>query len=300
MRCAQFTVTLCLLLAVGCARDTFDEAAYIISVDTWHAEREAKLRSETGWLTLVGLHRLDVGEQSLGSDPAADVRLCVKAPPQLGRLIVADAGLTFAAAPGQEVLLADTEPPVRVAEIALNSDREAEPTRLQSGSLVFFVIERGGELYLRVKDRESELLAGFTGIERYPVEPRWRVVARLEGPATTVKVPNVLGQETTEPSPGRLSFNLDGRRYRLQPTGDPTRGLFIVFGDATNGHGTYPGGRFLGTGPVGALGTVVLDFNRATNPPCVFTPYATCPLPAPGNVLPMPVTAGEKIWGTDH
>jgi hypothetical protein len=76
--------------------------------------------------------------------------------------------------------------------------------------------------------------------------------------------------------------------------------LFLVFGDATNGEGTYGGGRFLTADPPDSAGTVVLDFNRATNPPCAFTPYATCPIPPRENVLPVPVTAGEKAWGEHH
>jgi uncharacterized protein (DUF1684 family) len=147
---------------------------------------------------------------------------------------------------------------------------------------------------LRVKDRESELLRTFAGIERFPVDAGWRVTARLEPFAEggTVAVPNVLGQTSESPSPGVLLFELAGHSCHLTPIGEPGEGLFIVFGDATNG-----GGRFLSTDPPAADGSVVLDFNKATNPPCAFTPYATCPLPPDGNVLPVAVKAGEKAFG---
>jgi uncharacterized protein (DUF1684 family) len=126
------------------------------------------------------------------------------------------------------------------------------------------------------------------------VDAGWRVTARLEPFAEggTVAVPNVLGQTSESPSPGVLLFELAGHSCHLTPIGEPGEGLFIVFGDATNG-----GGRFLSTDPPAADGSVVLDFNKATNPPCAFTPYATCPLPPDGNVLPVAVKAGEKAFG---
>jgi len=113
-------------------------------------------------------------------------------------------------------------------------------------------------------------------------------------------VPNVLGQLTEEPSPGVLVFTLAGRSCRLTPTGDPAQGLFIVFADPTNGPQTYGGGRFLSTEPVADDGRVVLDFNKAVNPPCAFSEFATCPLPTVDNTLGVPVRAGEKRWGEGH
>jgi uncharacterized protein (DUF1684 family) len=110
-------------------------------------------------------------------------------------------------------------------------------------------------------------------------------------------VPDVLGNLEESPSPGTLVFTLEGRECRLTPVGGPGEELFIVFADATSGGETYGGGRFLSADPPRPDGTVVLDFNLATNPPCAFTPYATCPLPPQGNTLPVAVRAGEKSWG---
>jgi uncharacterized protein len=272
-------------------------AAYVAEVDAWHAGRVERLRSDTGWLTLVGLHELDPARvNTLGSDPAATVRLVDKAPARVGELASLDGRWTFAAEPGAAVTLADSaSTPVTALEMV--TDRAGAPTTLACGPLVFFVIERQGAFFLRVKDRESEVLRGFAGIDRYPVDARWRVQARLEPGPGTVKVPDVLGHETEEPSPGTLVFKLDGRECRLTPTGRPGEALFLVFGDATNGQGTYGGGRFLSAPAPAADGTVTLDFNQAYNPPCVFTPYATCPLPGKGNTLKVAVAAGEKVWG---
>ncbi|MBK8165162.1 MAG: DUF1684 domain-containing protein [bacterium] len=272
-------------------------AAYVAEVDAWHTGRVERLRSDTGWLTLVGLHELDPARvNTLGSDPGATVRLVDKAPARVGELASLGGRWTFAADPGAAVTTADSAAaPVTALEVA--TDRAGAPTTLACGSLVFFVIERGGTFFLRVKDRQSEVLRSFAGIDRYPVDARWRVQAHLEPGPGTVKVPDVLGHETEEPSPGTLVFRLDGRECRLTPTGKPGEALFLVFGDATNGHGTYGGGRFLSAPAPAADGTVTLDFNQAYNPPCVFTPYATCPLPGKGNTLKGAVEAGEKVWG---
>jgi hypothetical protein len=288
------------LVITACAK--IDESTYVAEVENWHAERLAGLRRDTGWLSLVGLHPLAQGVNVLGSGPDNTVVMSAAAPVALGTLEVAGEQITFAAAPGVTVRrwvdgAAADEP---FAGGVLLSDGEGPPDVLSVGSLVFHVIRRGEVHYLRVKDRQSPVLRDFQGIERYPVDSRWRVTARLEGAAGTLRVANVLGQTAEEPTPGTLVFRLGGQDSRLQPTGEPGGPLFIVFGDGSNGHGTYPGGRFLAAEAPGADGSVVLDFNRAYNPPCVFTEYATCPLPGQDNVLPFAVTAGEKIWGTGH
>lgn len=287
---------LLLALAGGCSQDKPAEPAYLAEINQWHAERIAALRSDTGWLTLAGLHELKEGLSTLGSAPERDVVMTAKAPPYLGDVAVLDGEVMFAAAKGVAVTLfkGDTSDPV--SHVAMASDRVGRPTMLACGTLVFFVIDRDGRLFLRVKDQQADLLTTFQGIERYPIQAGWRVMAHLEpGPATTA-IPNVLGQESQAPSPGVLVFTLQGKACRLTPTTEGD-GLFLVFGDATNGKGTYHGGRFLDASAPTADGTVILDFNKATNPPCVFTEYATCPLPPKGNILPVAVEAGEKMWG---
>ncbi len=119
--------------------------------------------------------------------------------------------------------------------------------------------------------------------------------------AVSINVPTVLGTTSRLTSPGTLVFSIGGETYRLDAIGEPgARELFVIFGDRTNGKETYSGGRFLTTPQPDAEGTVVIDFNRAYNPPCVFTPYATCPLPPPQNRLPIRVEAGEKVYGAHH
>jgi uncharacterized protein (DUF1684 family) len=286
-----------LALLAGCQRAPATSPAYVAEIDAWHAQRVERLRSETGWLTLVGLLDLDPARvNAVGSDSTAAVRLPAKAPAAVGELTVVDGRWEFTAAPDVAVTVADSTA-APVTRMALATDRDGQPTTLACGTLLFYVIDRDGAYFLRVKDRDSDVRRNFTGIDRYPVDARWRVTARLEAGPATIKVPNALGRETDEPSPGILVFELDSHEYRLTPTGAPGESLFMVVGDATNNHGTYGGGRFLSADAPGPDGSVVLDFNKAYNPPCVFTPYATCPLPGARNTLDLPVTAGEHAWG---
>ena len=294
------TLSLMALLAVaGCGGEQATDPDYVARIDAWHAGRVARLTSETGWLTLVGLHPLVSGPNTVGSAPEANVQLVAAAPPRLGRIDVGgDGSVRFQADPAAGVRLHDDPSGDPVTSLDLATDAGGDPTVLAVGTLVMHVIDRGGRLYLRVKDTRAEALRTFTGIDRFPVDPRWRVTARLEPGPDTVPVPDVLGGTSDEPSPGTLVFTVDGTACRLVPTGAPGEGLFIVFGDRSNGPQTYPGGRFLSTEPPAGDGTVVLDFNQAVNPPCAFSDFATCPLPPAGNTLSIAVTAGEKRWGS--
>lgn len=288
-----------LLLLVGCGGEK-TTAEYIAEIDQWHTARIERLKSDTGWLTLVGLHHLKEGANSLGASADADVVLAGRAPYWLGTLAVTEEKIIFSVHPDATVEIFEAETEGRLSSITLATDKEGPPMVLAAGSLLFYVIDRDGKLFLRVKDRKSQALESFEGIDRYPVDVRWRVTAILEAGPATIDVPNVLGHASASPSPGILVFEIEGQEYRLTPTGEPGQTMFLVFGDATNGQGTYPGGRFLAVEPAAADGTVIIDFNRAYNPPCVFTPFATCPLPAPENMLPVAIEAGELMWGDDH
>ncbi len=287
------------LLAVGCSPRT--GAEYVRSVDQWHEQRIARLLDESGWLTLIGLHPLSQGENRVGSDAGMDVRIEAPVPGRLGVLTVSDNGIVFVPEPGSGVRTTDADSEAS-GPVPMLADADGSPTVLRSGSVSFHVIARGDLLFLRVRDGESPVRRNFRGIERYPVDARWRVTARIEprDPPRGVPVPNVLGQIDREPSCGDLVFELAGRRCRLTPIGEAGEPLFVVFSDLSSGDETYGGGRFLSTDPPAADGTVVLDFNKAVNPPCVFTDFATCPLPPEGNALPLAVQAGERMWGEAH
>jgi uncharacterized protein (DUF1684 family) len=272
-----------------------EEAAHRESVEAWRQKRYAALRREIGWLTLAGLGWLGQGVNRVGSDPHADVVL-PGGPPEVGTIVVDGEN-----ARADGAFLIDGSP-ARGARLA--TDRDGEPTLLEVGPLRLCVIERGDRLAVRSWDTAAELRRAFEGIDHWPVDPAWRLDARFEPTENRrVMVPDVIGITEEEPSPGDVAFEVGAVTYRLQALeGGDAGELWLVFGDATNGVETYGGGRFLYTDAPDADGRVVIDFNRTYNPPCVFTPFATCPLPWPSNRLPIRITAGERMWagGQSH
>ena len=269
---------------------------YTEHIETVRRRRLERLTAPRGWLTLVGLEWLQPGENRVGADPDADVVLRgVDAPAFAGTIVLTDATARFIPAPRADVThdgrLLD-EP------LELRDDLEAEPTLLEIGTLSFHLIRRGDRLGIRVRDALAEARTGFAGLRYFPIDPSWRIEARFEAtPGRSVDVPDVLGVIEPTSAPGIVVFERDRHEHRLDALdGDDQLGLWLIFGDATNASETYPGGRFLYTQPP-AGDRVVVDFNLAYNPPCVFTPYATCPLPWPANRLELAVTAGEKRYG---
>jgi hypothetical protein len=263
----------------------------------WHADRISRLTSEDGWLTLVGLHWLREGPQRFGSAPDNDLVFPAGFPAHAGTFTRRGASVSLALEPG--VSLTQEGKPFTGG--ALRTDADGKPDTLSLGTLRFFVIRRGERLGVRVKDSEAAARKAFHGIPTYPPSATWRVEARFE-PASSARklaVPNVLGEVTEMAAPGTAVFTVGGQEYRLEAVVE-TGGheLFFVFGDQTNRDATYGAGRFL-YADMPKDGKVVLDFNRAHNPPCAFTPFATCPLPPPQNRLKLRVEAGEKRYG-DH
>ena len=182
----------------------------------------------------------------------------------------------------------------------LQSDADGTPTVLRLGSLSLHVIRRGERLALRVKDRDNPDRLNFQSTPFFPASMKWRVEARFERyePPKPVRILNVTGMESDEPSPGALVFEADGRTHRLDVlTEKGEEQFFIIFADQTSGKETYGAGRYLYAGPPDAEGRVAVDFNKAYSPPCAFTSYATCPLPPEQNKLPLRVEAGEKFAG---
>jgi uncharacterized protein (DUF1684 family) len=269
-----------------------DRDAHRAAVEAWRKQRYAALRREVGWLTLAGLDWLRPGVNRIGTAPESEVVLS-SGPPEAGTVTLSAGGVLADGTPGG--LTVDGRP---VKDLRLVSDEEGEPTMLELGALRLCLIERGGRMALRTWDTVAPAREAFGGIDHWPVDPNWRLETVFEPtPGRTIRVPDVLGLDADDESPGDLVFDVDGATHRLQAlSGGDSGELWLVFGDATNGHETYGGGRFLYTGAPDADGRVVLDFNRAYNPPCVFSPYATCPLPWPANRLPIRIEAGERNW----
>ena len=268
---------------------TMDPATHKMEINQWHENRIASLKSQSGWLNLSGLFWLKEGVHTFGAHESNDLVFPAgKASDHIGTFLLKDGAVSIKVNPGVEVL--NNGVPVTEMDLIVG-------TELTHGSLSWFVIEReGGRKAVRLRDSEHPDLQSFNGIERYEIDQAWRVKATMEAydPPKLLTVPTIYGTVREQPSPGVLVFEIDGEEYRLDPI-DGKR-LFIIFADKTNGRGTYGAGRFLYIDPPGPDGTTVIDFNKAYNPPCAFTAFATCPLPPIQNRLQVAVTAGEKQY----
>lgn len=266
----------------------------------WRDRRLARLTTATGWLTLVGLDWLEPGENAFGSDAANPVRLPEgKAPAKAGVFVLEGdhvrvvpdpgAGLTIDGKPASAQILAD--------------DTTGKPDVLKVGDLIFYIVRRGDRFGVRIKDPSSPVRTRFKGLDYFPASPKWKVTGTFvpfDAPKK-VEIPTVLGTTDTMESPGLVRFTIDGKELSLEPVvADPDDpALWFIFSDRTSGKETYGAGRFL-YADMPKDGKVVIDFNRAYNPPCAFTPYATCPLPPKENRLPIRVEAGEKAYAGGH
>src|SRR6266545_303033 len=265
----------CVLLVAACRHE--NSKSYEAEIRQWRAERRARLTSDDGWLTLTGLFWLH--------DGANDVTLPTHPP----------TGAKFVLQNGKVTLLPN---------MPLRDDTDPQgPTVIRRGTVSFQTIKRGdvsGDKFgIRVKDPESEARKDFQGIDYFPINPAFRVQAHFQpyNPRKKIAIANVLGMISDETSPGALVFTLGGKTFRIDPILEQgEKDLFIIFKDATSGKETYGAARYLYAHPADANGNTIVDFNKAYNPPCVFTHYATCPLPPPQNRLPIRVEAGEKKY----
>lgn len=282
------------LAALAALLVTPPDAAYRAEIEEWRRRREAALKSDDGWLTVVGLYWLKHGVNTVGTGPACDIVLPPNsAPATVGVFDLHDGLVSFQAAANVTVTVNDAT----TTSSPLKPDSSGSPDILRLNDLTMFVIERGGRYGIRLKDKNSEMRKAFTGIRYYPPKEEYRVKAKFVpyNPPKMIAVPNILGQIDQEPSPGYVIFKLNGREFRLDPVTEGDS-LFFIFKDLTSGKETYPPGRFLNTDRP-KNGEVILDFNQAYNPPCAFTPYATCPLPPEENKLPIAIEAGELRYG---
>lgn len=267
--------------------------------EAWRRTRVAELTAPDGWITLVGLHFLRDGDNRVGSASDNEVVLA-KGPAHVGRATLApDGKVTLALAAGVDARIDGK--PLREAELQLGGGK-TPPTLVSSGTLTFFVVDRSGKKALRVKDSAAERRTNFAGLDYFPIDATWRIEARWEPFEKSRLVPfaNKLGQSSPERVPGRAVFERDGKTYGLLAIDEGAdRPLFFVISDATTGHTTYAAARFI-YADWPRDGKVILDFNRAENPPCAFTPFATCPLPPKENRLPFAVPAGEKNYRGAH
>ena len=278
------------------------DPAYRAEIEQWRAGRLERLTAEDGWLTLTGLHWLEPGENGFGSAEDSAVVLPDSSVPEIaGFLVVGPENTVTARAEPESGVQVNGEP---LSTAVLRSDAEGAPDIISAGRISFYIIDRGGRLGARVKDPQNEARRSFSGIENFPIDEALKVTARFEpyDAPREVAIPTVLGKDTSMLATGLLHFTIGGREQTLEPyVGSPEdEHLFLIFRDGTSGDSTYGAGRFLSADAPGEDGTTILDFNRASNPPCAFTPYATCPLPPPQNMLEALIEAGEMYSGEGH
>ena len=286
---AIFAGGLVLFAAAGLDAVQPPDTAYLQSFEKWKSELVDDLKQN--WLVLAGLFWLKPGANTFGS--ASDNAIVLPSgPAHAGIFQLQGDDVSVELQKGVDAKIGGQS----LANAKLQADVSGKPTMIEMGSLRMYVIKRGARLGIRLKDVNSEAARNYAGPIFFPIDMTYRVTGTFvpSDGKKTVDVPNVLGDVTPTPIAGEVHFKLNGQDLTLTAlSGDPAKGVSFVIGDLSGKTDTYPGGRFLDTDPV-VDGKVVLDFNRAYNPPCAVTAYATCPLAPKENRLPVAVSAGEK------
>ena len=281
----------------GCSKKIETDPAYVSEISNWHNKRIQKLQKDNGWLNLVGLYWLKQGVNTFGSDSSNDIIFPAGAPPKIGSIILNDSVAQLKVNANIDVALNGN----KVKEARLQNDLSGIPCVMSVGSYRWNIIKRESKYGIRLRDLNAPLVKYFPGIETYPADKSWRIEAsyvKFPQPRKII-VPTILGTVEENTVNGNLTFTKDGNKYSLMPIVE-NDSYFLIFADETNGEETYGAGRYLYTALPDSNGKVILDFNKAYNPPCAFKKYATCPLPPKDNYLHLKVTAGEKKYDHGH
>jgi uncharacterized protein (DUF1684 family) len=287
-------------MAIGivatCAAQSAPDAEYVASIEKWREEREAALRTDDGYLTVAGLFFLHEGVSRFGSDPKNDIVL-PSGPAEAGTFEHRGGVTTVTLAEGSTATINGR----RMQRTTLKPDTaEGGPDRVVIGSLTLFLHASGRRQAIRLRDTNSRIRREFTGCKWFPVDSAYRVEGRLMpyNAHKRVELPNILGDIEEFKSPGLVVFTLHGREIKMEPVLSSRGRYWFIFRDQTSGKETYSAARFVYADAPGADMRVVIDFNRAYNPPCAFNPHTTCPLPSPQNRLPIAIQAGEMEYRT--
>lgn len=246
-----------------------------------------------GWLALAGLYWLQPGANIFGGDPALDIVFPTKAPDTLGTFWLDGDSVYMTMAPGLQAQVKDQT----VDQYPLSG--MANTLIFSYEDLSWIYLKRTNKSGIRLWDRKHPNIADTVHIDRYPIDPNWRIPAQWvpDSSGQTIRIRNVLDMEMDLETEGRLQFEYQGKSFELTALegGDDT--YFIIFSDATSGGETYGGGRYLYVDIPDSNSMTYLDFNKAYNPPCAFTEFATCLLPPAENRLELAITAGELNYG---
>lgn len=269
---------------------------YHTEIEAWHAHRIEQIKAADGWLNLIGLFWLEAGNNTFGTGEKNQVVFPDSTiEEQAGFFRVHDGRVEMHVNPGTtwHTVRGDSASPV----IVFHPD-SAKQLQVENGRIAWTIIRRDGKFGVRVRDLTLRGVRSFQGIERYPIDPTYRIEATFTPTAgKTIEITNIIGQTTPQFSPGTLTFSWKEKEYQLDVLEGGNQEYFVIIADETSGKETYAGGRYLYVRHADEQGKTVIDFNKAYNPPCVFTPYATCPLPPRQNVLPFSILAGEKLYG---
>lgn len=270
------------------------DSEILAALQQWRARMERNLRAEYSWLALSGLFWLQQGENAVGSAPGSAVQLPARVPAHVGAFSLKGSRVSFQAAPGVDLKfnLGEPLPPNR----PLKPDASGEPDLLFIGDLRLMLLERGDQFAIRVWDPQHPKRLNFDGRIWFAPHPAYRIPAVIQpyAPPKSVMIDDIIGIQRPAQMHAALSFELHGQPHRLDAELLDSGAYYVIFKDATAGQSTYPAGRYLVTA-VAEGDQVVMDFNRAYNPPCAFTDFATCPLPLPQNIMHIPIEAGERF-----
>ena len=294
-------VTCIVLTLAGCSRQSAEPSKpempadpYQAEITTFQQQREASLKADSGWLTIGGLWFLTKPETTFGSDALNDIVLPSTSPGRAGTFSLRNGKVSVKAAEGVTFDLEGK----RVTEADLRPDGEGPPDRISLGDIQLWVHNSGERLSIRMRDKNNPLRKEFVGTSWFPINPAYRVEATYTpyDKPKIVEVPNILGDIDKMPIPGIVAFTINGQKYKLEPVAEPGDPQFwFIFRDLTSQNETYPAARFL-YAPAPQDGKMILDFNRAVNPPCAYNPYTTCPLPTEQNRLRTRIEAGEMKY----
>ena len=273
---------------------------YQTDLQHWRTDRLAYLTRPDGWTTLVGLYWLSDSLETYGAAPDNDIVFPKSAPANIGQFALKNEKVVATILPDIPVFLdgaAVTQPQV------IHTDIEEGTNYFTYQSLQWHIIKRGTKYAIRLKDTLNPARFSLTSLPHFPVSKKWVVDTRFQPAAQgdTLKVLNAVGITSALHPAGKLFFEIDGQTYSFVALDGGPDELFVVMGDETTGVETYGGGRFLDIPRADSTGHTIIDFNKAYNPPCVYSEYATCPLPTRENTLPIAIKAGELMEeGHEH
>jgi len=282
------------LFSAGCnspAPVIEDQEAYRLELEEWQKARLERLKGKSGWLNLSGLFWLKEGVNTFGSDPLNDIVFPEKAVAFCGKLVLKNGSVNLEVEEGADI----SSNGVPVTSLKLNNDHEKPTSYMEQGELAWFIVKRDDKYGIRLRDYKHPRINELDRIPTWPINTDYVVEASLlpfaEAKEFTVATP-VEGFTETYKCPGELHFNIHKKDLVLYPFSSG-KGYFLVIADETTGLESYGAGRFMYTEP-DSTGRIILDFNKASNPPCAFSPFATCPMPPRENFLPIAIEAGEK------